>query len=93
MNSLSANNQPFPPKDAKPGECPPDSELPENSQENLDARSTMPSRKPSRPAIRSRSTSPKGRSLIVKVRNLPRHRQMTIWASQSRTQPSIFSIR
>ena len=38
MNSLSANNQPFPPKDAKPGECPPDSELTENSQENLDAR-------------------------------------------------------
>ncbi len=38
MNSLSASNQPFPPKGGKPGECPPDSELPENSQENLDAR-------------------------------------------------------
>jgi ElaB/YqjD/DUF883 family membrane-anchored ribosome-binding protein len=38
MNSLSANNQPFPPKDAKPGECPPDNNLAENSQENLDAR-------------------------------------------------------
>jgi hypothetical protein len=38
VNSLSASNQPFPPKGGKPGECPPDSELPENSQENLDAR-------------------------------------------------------
>jgi hypothetical protein len=38
MNSRSASNQPFPPKGGKPGECPPDSELPENSQENLDAR-------------------------------------------------------
>ncbi len=38
MNSHSASNQPFPPKGGKPGECPPDSELPENSQENLDAR-------------------------------------------------------
>src|ERR687893_2987396 len=38
VNSLSASNQPFPSKGGKPGECPPDSELPENSQENLDAR-------------------------------------------------------
>jgi ElaB/YqjD/DUF883 family membrane-anchored ribosome-binding protein len=38
VNSLSASNQPFPPEKGKPGECPPDSELPENSQENLDAR-------------------------------------------------------
>ena len=38
MNSLSASNQPFPPKDSKPGECPPDNNLAENSQENLDAR-------------------------------------------------------
>jgi hypothetical protein len=38
MNSLSASNQPFPPEKSKPGECPPDNELAENSQENLDAR-------------------------------------------------------
>jgi ElaB/YqjD/DUF883 family membrane-anchored ribosome-binding protein len=38
VNSRSASNQPFPPKGGKAGECPPDSELPENSQENLDAR-------------------------------------------------------
>jgi ElaB/YqjD/DUF883 family membrane-anchored ribosome-binding protein len=38
MNSLSASNQPFPPTEGKPGECRPDSMLPENSQENLDAR-------------------------------------------------------
>ena len=38
MNSLGASNQPFPPEKSKPGECPPDNELAENSQENLDAR-------------------------------------------------------
>jgi ElaB/YqjD/DUF883 family membrane-anchored ribosome-binding protein len=38
MNSLSASNQPFPPEKGKPGECPPDNNLTENSQENLDAR-------------------------------------------------------
>jgi hypothetical protein len=38
MNSRSASNQPFPPEKGKPGECPPDNELAENSQENLDAR-------------------------------------------------------
>ena len=38
MNSRSASNQPFPPEKSKPGECPPDNELAENSQENLDAR-------------------------------------------------------
>ena len=38
MNSLTASNQPFPPEQGKPGECPPDNKLAENSQENLDAR-------------------------------------------------------
>jgi ElaB/YqjD/DUF883 family membrane-anchored ribosome-binding protein len=38
MNSRSASNQPFPPTEGKPGECPPDNNLAENSQENLDAR-------------------------------------------------------
>ena len=38
MNSRSASNQPFPPTEGKPGECPPDNKLAENSQENLDAR-------------------------------------------------------
>jgi hypothetical protein len=38
MNSRSASNQPFPPEKGKPGECPPDNNLAENSQENLDAR-------------------------------------------------------
>jgi hypothetical protein len=38
VNSLSASNQPFPPTEGKPGECPPDNKLTENSQENLDAR-------------------------------------------------------
>jgi len=38
MNSRSASNQPFPPGEGKPGECPPDNDLAENSQENLDAR-------------------------------------------------------
>jgi hypothetical protein len=38
VNSLTASNQPFPPEQGKPGECPPDNKLAENSQENLDAR-------------------------------------------------------
>jgi hypothetical protein len=38
VNSLSASNQPFSPKAGKPGRCPPDNNLAENSQENLDAR-------------------------------------------------------
>jgi hypothetical protein len=38
MNSRSASNQPFPSEKGKPGECPPDNNLTENSQENLDAR-------------------------------------------------------
>jgi hypothetical protein len=38
VNSRSASNQPFPPEKGKPGECPPDNNLTENSQENLDAR-------------------------------------------------------
>jgi ElaB/YqjD/DUF883 family membrane-anchored ribosome-binding protein len=38
MNSLNASNQPFPPEKVKPGECPLDNDLTENSQENLDAR-------------------------------------------------------
>ena len=38
VNSLTTSNQPFPPEEGKPGECPPDNKLAENSQENLDAR-------------------------------------------------------
>ena len=38
MNSLTTSNQPFPLGEGKPGECPPDNKLAENSQENLDAR-------------------------------------------------------
>src|SRR4028119_2026345 len=38
VNSLTASNQPFPGEQGKPGECPPDNKLIENSQENLDAR-------------------------------------------------------
>jgi hypothetical protein len=38
MNSLTASKQPFPPEEGKPGECLSHNKLPENSQENLDAR-------------------------------------------------------
>jgi ElaB/YqjD/DUF883 family membrane-anchored ribosome-binding protein len=39
VNSLTANSQPVPSEDARrPEECPPDGGLPENTQENLDAK-------------------------------------------------------
>ncbi len=38
MNSPSGSSQPVAPEKDQLGECPPDNKLPENSQENLDAR-------------------------------------------------------
>lgn len=39
VNASGINNQPVPAKaEVQPAECPPDNKLPENSQENLDAR-------------------------------------------------------
>jgi hypothetical protein len=93
MNSRSASNQPFPPEKGKPGECPPDNELAENSQENLDARLDHAVEEPSPRAIPCRSTSPQGRSLIALLRKFPPHRGMTSRITRSRTQLSTFWIR
>ena len=55
--------------------------------------STMPSRRPSRRAIRSLSPSPKALSLIVLIRRPVPHRRMTSRADRNRPQLSMFSIR
>ena len=94
MTATGVSSQSPPDKEERQSvECPPDTQLPENSQENLDTRLDHAMRKPFRPVIRSLSPLPKGLSLSVLARMLVPHRRTTSRPRRSGTRPSTFWIR
>ena len=94
VNASGISNQSTPDRaEPKPAECPPDNKLPENSQENLDARldhaieETFPTSDPVSVTIT------KGPEPDRPDRTPVPHRRMTSRADRNRPQLSMFSIR